>query len=144
MPADPSPHAAPADIVPPAPPAPSERRGAPAPGSRRSVAAGLQPPPGRCTDEVEWAIEGRAAGGAFLVAPPTLGARLAVDQRQMCAHEECPPVDAGSSSSRRRLPWSCCGPRSPPSPSRTSPPGAASCASSSTPGRNGSASVGAG
>jgi len=28
------------------------------------------------------------------VAPPTLGARLAVDQRQMRAHEECPPVDS--------------------------------------------------
>src|SRR5438132_2448747 len=27
-------------------------------------------------------------------APPTLGARLAVDQRQMRAHEECPPVDS--------------------------------------------------
>ena len=65
----------------------------------------------RLFDEVQWAVEGRAAGGA-------------VDQRQMCAHEECPPVDAGSSSSRWRLSWSCRGPRSPPSPSRTSLPGA--------------------
>jgi len=78
----------------------------------------------RLFDEVQWAVEGRAAGGAALVAPPTLDARLAVDQRQMCAHEECPPVDAGSSSSRWRLSWSCRGPRSPPSPSRTSLPGA--------------------
>ena len=48
----------------------------------------------RLVDEVEWAVETRAAGGAAPVAPPTLGARLAVDQRQMRAHEECPPVDS--------------------------------------------------
>ena len=40
----------------------------------------------RLVDEVEWAVETRAAGGAAPVAPPTLGARLAVDQRQMRAH----------------------------------------------------------
>src|SRR5439155_22850648 len=34
----------------------------------------------RLFDEVQWAVEGRAAGGAG-------------DQRQMGAHEECPPGD---------------------------------------------------
>src|SRR5206468_8665167 len=49
----------------------------------------------RLVDEVEWVVERRAAGvSAAASEPPPPGTRLVLPERQMRAHEECPPVDA--------------------------------------------------
>ncbi len=49
----------------------------------------------RLVDEVEWVVERRAAGAAPAAsAPPPPGTPLVLPERQMRAHDECPPLDA--------------------------------------------------
>ena len=50
----------------------------------------------RLVDEVEWVVERQAAAGVPAAAsgPPPPGAALVVAERQMRAHEACPPLDA--------------------------------------------------
>ena len=49
----------------------------------------------RLVDEAEWVVERRAAGASPAVSePPPPGASLVLPERQMRAHEECPPLDA--------------------------------------------------
>ena len=49
----------------------------------------------RLVDEVEWSVEARDAAASFQsIAPPPAGATLVLSERQMCAREERPAVDA--------------------------------------------------